>query len=90
MSTVVLTYDLHGASSAVYKKLDAELNTKGYRKALQDTVWEADYEITVSLSGALTTTKNEFSQSAAAAGATKYDLKIWGSESMGIATASKP
>jgi hypothetical protein len=77
MSQVILTYDLHGAKSEVYKKVDAELVSKDYRKAFTDTTWEETFNDTVTPDGALRTTLTEFAECAASAGAAKYSLKVY-------------
>jgi len=79
MPQVVLTYDLHGAASAVYQRLNDNLRAKQYKKALENTTWEATWNPQVSVDSALSGTKSEFDACAVAAGARSYDLKVWAS-----------
>ena len=79
MPQVVLTYDLHGASSVVYQRLNENLAAKQYKKALENTTWEATWNPQVSVDSALSSTKAEFDACATSAGAWKYDLKVWAS-----------
>jgi hypothetical protein len=91
MPHVVLTYDLHGAHPVVYQRLNAKLVENRYTKAAEDTTWEAVYVADASVDVAVATTKQEFDACAQAAGATNYNLKVYGSVSaMRIATAKKP
>jgi len=87
---VVLVYDLHGAPPVVYARLDIELTKLQYTKVYQDTTWEAVYQAGVDQDAALATTKHEFADCARRAGATRYDLRVYGAAArMKIVTDSK-
>jgi hypothetical protein len=77
MPHVIIVYDLHGATSTEYSKLDTELKNRKYTKISEDTTWEGIYKDDVTPEGAIRTTKNEFAAAAQAAGVSKYDLKIY-------------
>ena len=87
---VILVYDLHGATPAVYARLDLELAQLQYTKVVENTTWEGRYRAGVSLDDAITTTKSEFAACASRAGAARYHLRVYGSPlPMKIGTASR-
>lgn len=82
---VVFTYDLHGATSDVYKKLDELLAKKNYKKVLTDTTWEGDYSgTTTTVDGAVSGTKTAFAAAATEAGVKKYTLRIYAADPMKV------
>jgi len=76
---VILVFDLHGATPAVYARLSEDLRRLQYSKVAEDTTWEAHYQQGVDLDVALSNTKTEFATCARKAGAARYDLRIYGS-----------
>jgi len=64
MPHVIIVYDLHGAASTAYSKLDTELRNQKYTKISEDTTWEGIYKDDVTPEGAVRTTKNEFAAAA--------------------------
>jgi hypothetical protein len=92
MAQVVFVYELHGATDQVEKKLHKDL---GAAKRFNYTGVHSTWEYTVADPGIVTNTlfndiETNFGVVAAAAGASAWDLKMWGGPNLQYRSSPRP